>query len=188
MSAGFAAPPGGALCLPRERLVGGRATALVRERLARGSRPAGRRSLHALMAAPQVALGALASLLRGLAAARRLHVDARPAGLRKPDRDRLLGGASAVLALTHVLDFLMDECTGLRGRRLSLTLGLAGLLDGLSFRHGFLLGAHARRHRGLSRKFHTVSRPGVGRAGTLGTCGSPSVARLPAGKTWTTGL
>jgi len=147
-----------AALLPAERAPRGRPRAGPRARvLGRGSRPAGRRSLHALMAAPQVALGALASLLRGLAAARRLQFDARPAGLREPIAIACWWSERRACPRARAR-FLTDECTGLSGRRLSLTLGLAGLLDGLSFRHGFLLGAHVRRHHSRSRKFHTVSR------------------------------
>jgi hypothetical protein len=49
--------------------------------------------------------------------------------LRQPDRDRLLGRAYAMLALTHVMDFLSHELTGLRGRRLSRALVFARSLQ-----------------------------------------------------------
>src|SRR5262245_6692255 len=86
------------------------------------------------MAALVGVLGTLARPLAGLAALRRLQIDAGPAGLRQTDRNRLLRRAGSVFAFANVMHLLADELAGLSGRRLALTPISLG-----SF-HGFLLG------------------------------------------------
>src|SRR5439155_13383774 len=73
---------------------------------------------------------------RGLALLGRRQLDAGAAGLGKPDGNRLLGRARAVLALADVLHCLADKFTRLRGGRLALALVLAGPFDGFLLRHG----------------------------------------------------
>src|SRR5262245_7577914 len=83
-----------------------------------------------------LALGRLPRLLRSLSALRRLERDARAPCLRQADRDRLLRGPRAVLALANVMDLLADELAGLSGRRLALAPGLARALERFLLRHG----------------------------------------------------
>src|SRR6187397_934495 len=89
---------------------------------------------------PRLPLAIVAS--RGLSRAggrlslpRRLELDAGAARFRQTDGDRLLGGTSAMLALTDVLDLFADELTSLRARRFSFPLVLAGAFQRLAFRH-----------------------------------------------------
>src|SRR6185503_4173144 len=77
-------------------------------------------------AAPRALLGARR---------RRRELHAGPARLRQSDRDRLLGGTRAVLALADVLDLLVDEFAGLRAWRLSRTLVGACFLECGLLRH-----------------------------------------------------
>jgi hypothetical protein len=60
---------------------------------------------------------------------RRRERHAGAASFRESDRDRLLGGSRAVLALSHMMDFLTYECTRLSARRLAGPLIPTGPLN-----------------------------------------------------------
>src|SRR5262249_35593204 len=76
-----------------------------------------------------------AGALRGTPALGRPELHAGPACLRQPDRDRLLGRPSAVLALADVVHLLANELACLRGRCLTLAPISLGALDGFLLRH-----------------------------------------------------
>src|SRR6188474_1313767 len=59
--------------------------------------------------------------VRRRACRRFAQLDAGPARLRQPDRDRLLRRSRAVLALADMMDLFADELAGLRGRCFPLT-------------------------------------------------------------------
>src|SRR5262249_57953121 len=77
------------------------------------------------------------------------------ARLRKADRDRLLGGARAMLALANMVHLLSHEFARLGGRGLSVALVLVGALDGLLVRHvsvpPFSSGVDGRTSRHIAR-------------------------------------
>src|SRR5437763_12029834 len=100
---------------------------LALQRALHGARPPRRRlPLSAAVTARVGALGALARLLRRLAALRRRQIDARLPRLRQADRDRLLRRLRAVLALADVVHFLAYELATLRRGGFALLLVAAG--------------------------------------------------------------
>ena len=101
------------------------------QRLLRAARTRRRRLLAGVRAVlRRLLLGGLGGGLAGLG----LH--AGPARLRQAYGDRLLRGLRAVLALADVVDLLAHVLAGLRARRFSPALGLAGALGGLLLEHG----------------------------------------------------
>src|SRR5437867_1695013 len=132
---------------------GGAGPRLARQRLPRrgavpfalqsrldGPRPLGRGlgpgAAMALLVRP---LGAPPRLFRRGTLLRRRQVDPRLPRLGQADRDRLLRGAGAVLALADVVHLLADEFPRLRRGRLALPLVLLGPLDRFLLRHVLLL-------------------------------------------------
>src|SRR5437764_8166151 len=91
------------------------------------------------MAACIVTRSALASSCGGLALARRGQIHTRAPGLGQTYRNRLLGGARSMFALTDVIHLLFDEFTCLRAGSLALALVPFCPLHCLSFWHGCLL-------------------------------------------------
>src|SRR5207248_552429 len=93
-------------------------------------------------------------LHRRLPRSRRLQLYSRPAGLRQPDRDRLLGRTRTVFALTDVVHLLTDELPSLRRRRFALGCILVRALDGFSLWHGSITSSRkVRTPASLSRRF-----------------------------------
>src|SRR5689334_17899301 len=82
------------------------------------------------------ALGAAASFFGGFPWFGRRQMDAGSPRFRQADGDRLLGRASAMLALANVLDFLAYEFARLRRRRLALAFIAFGPLECFLFGHG----------------------------------------------------
>ena len=144
--------------LPRESRSGSGASRLVLENLRYGARDTGATADFAFVLAGLVGVfGALAGA--GFAAPRWRKVDARAAGLRQPDRDRLLWRFRPMLSAADLMDFLADEFARLRGRRLAGTLVPARLLDRSFVWHGLLpvASTYGRSAHPLARLCASVS-------------------------------
>jgi len=82
-----------------------------------------------------VALRLSSGPFAGLPLLRRFQLYACPPRLRQANRDRLLSGTRAVLALTNVFHLLPDKLARLRRRSFSFARVLAGALYGSLFGH-----------------------------------------------------
>src|SRR5262249_48609451 len=98
-------------------------------------------------------VGVLRGPARGLLArARRREIDAGTPRLRQADGDRLPGVACAMLAAADLLDLLAHELAGLRARRFSFPLVLAGPFDGSFVRHDDCPVTHPAHSRSVATR------------------------------------
>ena len=121
----------------------------------------------------EVAPGLFSRRSTGLTWLGRRQLHTGTPGLRKTDRNRLLGGASTVLALTNVIHFFLDELSRLGRRRFAFPRVLSSAFQCLLFRHD------KSPHRAPCRN-HTVSIMLVGCGGcrVTGHCLRTGVAHL----------
>ena len=109
-----AAPPCATSGFPRERRMRNRAAAFAAQSVGSRAGTLCRWLSPPAAAFAQVALSLATNLLRGSSLCGRRKLDTRSPRLRQTDRNRLLGGSSAVFALAYVLNFLPDEFARLR--------------------------------------------------------------------------